>query len=288
MVRTGHRSAPVPIRQVGYHSLRHPGLPVEVVSRRELLARYGEAFFRSPQRDDFFVVMLTTVGRGVHQVDFAAVALHPGTVVLIRPGQVHRFDWRGDLQADLLVFPPESLAPGAGDRLLPLGNQSGRLTAAAAARLAADIDAIRSEQERYDGSERRATLLRARLEVVLLQVGLATAGSAEAGDRSSAYGAFCELLEARFSTTRRAQDYAGWLGYSRRTLNRVCQQAAGRSAKDLADGRVALEAKRLLIGTDTPVEQIAAQLGFSEATNFGKFFHRLAGVAPGDFRRRHR
>ena len=50
--------------------------------------------------------------------------------------------------------------------------------------------------------------------------------------------------------------------------------------------RVALEAKRLLVHTALPVTTIAAKVGFSEPTNFVKFFKREAGMSPGDFRRR--
>ena len=34
-----------------------------------------------------------------------------------------------------------------------------------------------------------------------------------------------------------------------------------------------------------PVATIARNLGFSEATNFGKHFARIAGSSPGEFRR---
>jgi AraC-like DNA-binding protein len=44
--------------------------------------------------------------------------------------------------------------------------------------------------------------------------------------------------------------------------------------------------ERLLAHTDLPAAGIAAALGFSEATNFGKFFTREAGLSPGAFRRR--
>ncbi len=49
-----------------------------------------------------------------------------------------------------------------------------------------------------------------------------------------------------------------------------------------------LEAQRLLAHTDLPVATIGRALGFSEATNFGKFFTRQTGNTPGDFRRTQR
>jgi AraC-like DNA-binding protein len=58
----------------------------------------------------------------------------------------------------------------------------------------------------------------------------------------------------------------------------------GRTAKQAVDGRVALEARRLLACTPLPVAEIGRRLGFAEPTNFGRFFHREVGTSPGAFR----
>ena len=70
-----------------------------------------------------------------------------------------------------------------------------------------------------------------------------------------------------------------------KTLSRVCLAATGHPVKQVIDARVVLEAKRLLAHTDEPVARISRQLGFSEVTNFGKFFARRAGATPAAFRR---
>lgn len=46
-----------------------------------------------------------------------------------------------------------------------------------------------------------------------------------------------------------------------------------------------LEAKRRLISGGAPIEALAEALGFSEATNFVKFFRRHTGETPAAFRR---
>ncbi|MBL0210704.1 MAG: AraC family transcriptional regulator [Holophagaceae bacterium] len=73
-------------------------------------------------------------------------------------------------------------------------------------------------------------------------------------------------------------------GYAAATLNRATLDLAGVTAKAFIDGRVLLEGKRLLAHTDLSVAQIAAYLGFSEATNFAKFFKRGSGSGPREFR----
>jgi len=74
----------------------------------------------------------------------------------------------------------------------------------------------------------------------------------------------------------------------RRSPPAAPRAATGRSAKQLADDRVALQAKRLLAHSDLPVAAVSRALGFSEPTNFGKFFTRATGRTPGEFRRTQR
>ena len=91
-------------------------------------------------------------------------------------------------------------------------------------------------------------------------------------------------MDRRFTVTRQVDDYAKALGCSVRTLTRASLATTGRTAKQLVDDRVALEAKRLLAESDLPVAEIGQRLGFTEPTNFGRFFARTVGSSPGQFR----
>jgi AraC-like DNA-binding protein len=95
---------------------------------------------------------------------------------------------------------------------------------------------------------------------------------------------FRDLIDQRFAKSRQVEEYAQALGCSVRTLTRASLAATGRTAKQLVDERVALEAKRLLAESELPVAEIGARLGFTEPTNFGRFFARTAGSSPGAFR----
>jgi AraC-like DNA-binding protein len=98
------------------------------------------------------------------------------------------------------------------------------------------------------------------------------------------------LLKAEVETNlhreRSVKYYARRLGYSEKTLTRACIASEGRTAKVMIDERVTLEAKRLLAHSRSSAAEIGWQLGFSEATNFAKFFKRMARVTPSTFRAR--
>lgn len=96
---------------------------------------------------------------------------------------------------------------------------------------------------------------------------------------------FRHRLETDFASRHQVQHYAQALGMSDKTLSRVCVAATGMPAKAVINARLLLEAKRLLAHTAMPVQTVASQLGFDEATNFVKFFRKAGGATPLAFRK---
>jgi AraC-like DNA-binding protein len=153
-----------------------------------------------------------------------------------------------------------------------------------------DEDAVISEFtqlavdcERHVDGPIAAELLRQQLTVLLLRLMLLT-GAEPAGAESHTFAQFRRLLEAGHPRSRRVEDYADELNCSVRTLTRACLAVTGRTAKQVVDDRVALEARRLLACTQMSVAEVGRHLGFGEPTNFGRFFHREVGISPGQFR----
>ncbi|WP_369007684.1 helix-turn-helix transcriptional regulator [Curtobacterium sp. B18] len=123
-------------------------------------------------------------------------------------------------------------------------------------------------------------LLRAVL--VLLERGAAAA--ADDGVEDPLATRFRKEVERRFTELHTVAEYAQVLGHSIRTISRAVAQGNGTSPKQLIDRRIALEAQRLLGYTDLPVARIAERLGFTEATNFSRFFQRTTGISATRFR----
>lgn len=79
-----------------------------------------------------------------------------------------------------------------------------------------------------------------------------------------AYVAFRNAIESELTYRHNVAEYARRIGYCARTVTCACQQATSQTAKRVLDGRLVLEATRLLVHTDTPAATISADLGFSE------------------------
>ncbi|MFJ4191819.1 helix-turn-helix domain-containing protein [Kitasatospora sp. NPDC089509] len=285
---------------------RHTGL--EVLPFEVLKSRLKRSVARRPSRLDFHQLLLVRGGTGTAMVDFV---LHPcarGTLLHLSPGQVQRLpfgpDGRpADLDAVLLLFtadyPPP--LPATREVLDGFGPVAWRLSPSeldaferAVTELEVEYRALRDARPRDavgPDVDLTGTLLRQLLGALLIRTARlpdSTGRPGAAAPGTGVYPAFRRELERSFATTRAVEEYAARLGYSARTLTRACQAATGRSAKQLVDARVALQAQRLLAHTDLPVAAVGRALGFTEATNFGKFFARETGGTPGDFRRAQR
>lgn len=94
------------------------------------------------------------------------------------------------------------------------------------------------------------------------------------------------LIEKQFRQQPSIEKFAEQLGMTSAHLNLLCRRLANRSALQLLHERLLLEAKRQLTYTNMTVAQVADGLGFSEPAYFTRFFKRLTGIAPRDFRRR--
>jgi AraC-like DNA-binding protein len=146
-----------------------------------------------------------------------------------------------------------------------------------------DFAQLAVDCERYPPSPVAAALLHHQLTVLQLRIALLSP-AAPGGSESQTFARFRRLLEDGHPSSRRVEDYAADLGCSVRTLTRACLAVTGRTAKQVVDDRVALQARRLLACTPLSVAEIGRHLGFPEPTNFGRFFHREVGTSPGQFR----
>ena len=292
------KRSPPPIGHLRYRPPAGYGLDLEVMSISDLRSRGSEAHFRRPQRTEFVLAFGVTAGGCAHMVDFFAHACRPGTWIVLKPGQVQRFDFSRKWEGWVVVFRPEFVLPaeratgvaelsmaGLVENLpnrLDLPEREHAAAIAAVAQMAADARMPASGAD-------RAALLRHQLYALLLRLSLSQpAGPSSSASALSAqrFRRFHRAVEEAFRTTHRVQAYARRLGCSAKSLTRATREAAGASAKEFLSQRIALEAKRLLAYTTRPVGAIAEELGFDEPTNFVKFFRRAAGCSPGDFRRR--
>ena len=259
------------------------GLPVEVTTLAQLRSNRGDELLERPGRVFFHVVVICRRGYGLHEVDFTPVVVQPRRVIHVRPGQVHRWRLARRYQADLVMFPDQA---GLGDIGWPVGLRWFDLDEAEWTDTRAVLSLMRRESSMGRSVERRDRSLSAALEMLIVTLGLDLPRLQNSADLPPPYVELLNQLENDAGWSRSVSERAQRLGYSQRTLTRACLAATGRSAKEVIDHRILLEAQRLLVDGNPPIANIAMELGFSEPGNFTKFFQRLSGATPASWRGR--
>lgn len=97
-------------------------------------------------------------------------------------------------------------------------------------------------------------------------------------------GSFMSLLMSDFRKAHRLGYYSSELCISSRYLSVCVKSVTGKTPNYWIDFYLITEARRLLRETDMTIDMISDQLGFVSQSVFGKFFRRLSGKSPSDYR----
>lgn len=116
----------------------------------------------------------------------------------------------------------------------------------------------------------------------------AQSGETPCGKRDMLFARFCDDLRNYHRLNRSLPFYAGRLGVSTKLLTEVVKERKGMTAADYIDDFVLTECKALLSSTDMPVQSISRSMHFLSPSVFGKFFKRLTGVSPTEYREKTR
>ena len=98
---------------------------------------------------------------------------------------------------------------------------------------------------------------------------------------------FTELLERHHKKEREIAFYADKMCMTSKHLSQVIKDYTGKTALGLIEEYVISEAKSMLLSTTMSIQQISDELNFPSQSVFGKYFKRVAGISPSEYRNRH-
>ncbi len=93
------------------------------------------------------------------------------------------------------------------------------------------------------------------------------------------------LVEKHFREHHHVKDYAALLYKSPKTLANIFPKYTDKSPLAIINDRILLEARRLLIYSDSPTSEIAVSLGYKDPGHFSKFFKKHTGSTPSAYRK---
>ncbi len=249
-----------------------------------------------PHRVEFYHIMYCTKGSGVHFIDFKPCTFNEESLLFISKGQVHAFRFSPDIRGILIVFTEAFLSKNQihSDILSLHRLYNYHLhSPVIASQESADehfSTVIRELSDEYANPDTFAKeeMLRLLLKQLLLKaerVKRTLLQQEKFSNRITAFTRFQQHVEKHCSKTRNARDYADMLGVSYKTLNEICKEVTGSTAKAFIDSVATLEIKRHLATSDVSSKELTYLMGFDEPTNFVKYFKKHTGLSPFQFQR---
>lgn len=245
----------------------------------------------------FFQILTIEAGTGDVLLDGGIHPLAAGSVVTLPPMVSHGFRFSHDIEGLVITIDAESLAFKAaardriGDWLAEphlLALDSGHEDTNQLARALAGIG--REFASRRVGRNDLLVAMITSTLVLAARIGLERAGDGEPGrdnpDRRIAR--LRQLIDRHFQEHRPATFYAAEIGLSPTHLNRLVRKKTGMSTHELIANRLIDQARRDLIFTQVPVQDISYALGFADPAYFSRFFTGHVGATPKQYRQRER
>ena len=273
------------------------GLPLEfeIISLDNIFFEKYKAVLTSPHRTDFYHIIWYQQGNPTHLVDFKPITLKPNSLLFIGKDQVHFFDKSGNFCGKVIIFTNNFFGSTENDiRYLQqniLFNDLLDVTKIDLDNASADFIGLFQfmEKELQNAVDNyQAPVLKNYLHNFLL---LAEREKRKQGFTEIRKGAdfdyvllFRELLEQEFKQLKSVGTYANRMHVSEKRLSQATSRILGKSPKQIIDDRVLLEAKRLLVHSNSSIKEIGYALGFEEPTNFIKYFRRHVQKTPVEFR----
>ncbi len=246
-----------------------------------------------PHRTSFHLLIYIAQGSGSHFIDFASRPFEANTFIFVRQHQVNAFDFSHPLEGKAILFTnsfvdtiqlsmamPMFSPVYLNKHYSPVFRPSNDLLESCVS-LFMEVD---KECKQYPTNSSVLMFLFSSLLLMIEREKNLADEQVLSQKQQATFTQFVSLLEQQFTHTRNAADYADQLHITYKTLNHLCKLATDKTAKQLIDLYMILEAKCRLILEKQPTQQLADALGFDEATNFVKYFKKHTSLTPSEFK----
>ena len=285
--------------EIKFDNQDNPKSHFDIVKIEDLLKRDLNHDIGKNHLVKFFIIFFVYEGEGYHTIDFTDYNYKKGTVLLIRKDQIHKFFRSPTVKGFLLVFTEDFII-----------SHLNRMEAMRSMQLFNDSLSYPKIELNDDESFTDFTILlkhldleynimdgfsigitRSVLHIVITKLFRIKAKNGHFVDRKKYMSPFLEfqkLVEEDCFKSKKVLYYAKKLGVSTKTLNNIVSSViSDTSAKAFIDERTIMQIKRLLISTEHSVKEIAYIAGFSDSSNFFKYFKKFTGNSPEVFRQAH-
>lgn len=288
------------IPHIAFNSNKNMDFGIEVISIESLVTKSKELKHdpEKPHQVAFNMILLFTEGKSKHLVDFVWHEVKENTLIHLSKGQINAFKFNVNLKGFLILFTNEylqnqfnTLPEATITHLLKSHLFSPKIEVLESSNVSVYIQLLNDEF--YAGSDeinKRYTInflfniIFSKLEVLKRDQTTYTIKT----EKLEVFLKFEALLEENYMKSRNADFYAEKLNITYKHLNVISREITNNTIKQFIDEFIVLEAKRKLINSSIRSNELAFLMGFSEPTNFIKYFKKMTGLTPKSFKNKHR
>jgi AraC family transcriptional activator of pobA len=253
---------------------------------------------RAHRHRNLFQILLIEQGGGEMIFEAARLPFTAPSAILVPAAVAHGFRFEPSVTQGWVLTFTEDAAVALADRA---GEALSRLRALASHPIVPIADdaersrlsALCGELFEESGLAREGYRVAMRGLLSLIAVGVARLAASRARTGSvtlqpadATVARLRSLVDEFFRAEHQLGFYAEKLGMTVDRLNDHVKRATGVTAGHLIRQRVLTEAKRQLVFTTQPIQDIAQELAFSDPSHFARFFRKHTGTTPHEFRDR--
>ncbi|TKG89813.1 helix-turn-helix domain-containing protein [Puteibacter caeruleilacunae] len=243
---------------------------------------------------DFYEVFFITNGEGYIYVDAEKIDVKEGMVICIPPQKVREWDLKSTLKGYALIFEDEFFRGFFNDELFTYRFNIFNNTTTpsgvwfnkeAFESILHHLDELLEEGSSVGPESQH--LFRATYYLLLVKINRHYAKEYNIETElltNSFLVKFRKLLSDNICDKHTVADYATILDISRITLNQLCKKYFGKTATMVIREQLTARAKTELLYSNKSITEIAYDLNFSDKSNFFRFFKKMTGMKPTDFK----
>lgn len=282
------------IPKIDFHPQNVENFGFEIVSTDKIaqIRENNTHHSEQPHQLKFYNLIFFTQGHGRHFVDFCWHPVQKNTLVYLAKEQINAFDFSTDLKGFCMVFTESyfvhRFSNFTNDFVFRLFNPqlfSPIVQVPESSDFITYFDLLRKEYESPNTFnfqqviESLFTILLSKAE----QIRQYQHHKIKDTSKIIVFQKFSLLIEKHYAESRNALFYAKKLAITYKHLNIICKELMNKTAKNVIDDFVVLQAKRKMIHTDVKSAELAYAIGFEDPTNFTKYFKKQTGLTPKAF-----
>ncbi len=286
------------VTKINFQNKVNPKSYFDIVKIEDLLTRDLDHDIGKNHLVNFYIIFFVYEGLGYHTIDFTDYKYKEGTVLLIRKDQIHKFFRSPNVKGYLLVFTEDFIISHLNKmealKSMQLFNDSLSFPKIEFTNKEAFSDftvLVKHLEQEYNVKDNFSIgITRSVLHIVITKLFRIKAQTNRFTERKKYMTQFLEfqkLVEEKCLQSKKVQFYAQEMGMSTKTINNIVKSVVNDTAKAYIDERAIMQIKRLLISTDLSIKEIAFSSGFSDPTNFYKYFKKFTASSPEVFRTAH-